>query len=153
MAANGLVERRATVARLKGAFPPVGDRVYKSAVPDDADLPRLPGGAVAAHIIVDFGAPVRSAQDRALANPELGQPHILPASIACVAGDADTAENVMAAVVNRLVDWKPSATADGWELKGGYGTSRPATGNTPTRFISALFLECTVNQGIEAPYL
>jgi hypothetical protein len=148
MAAHGLAERRNTVARLTNAIQPVGDRVYRSAVPDGEDIPRNGDGTVLPHIIIDFGAPVKAARDRNIANAELGQPHVLPANVLCVAGDADTADAVMAAVVNLLVDWAPSATSDPWEAKGGYGTNRPSTGNTPTRFGSGLFLECVVNQGV-----
>lgn len=147
MAAHGLEESRATIARLKNHITPVGSRVFESFIPDHAEIPRDASGAVLAHVVVDFGAPVKTVKDRVLGKPELGQPHILPANIACIAADADTARAVMAAVVNRVVDWAPSATADAWELKGGYGGNRAATSNTPTRAISGVFLECTVNNG------
>lgn len=145
MAANGNAERKATIVRAKGL---VGGRVYESALPDDTNPPRSADGRIAPHIILDFGAPVRSARDRNIANPEKGQPHVLPVNAACIAGDAGTAGDVAAALFDLLVDWAPSATSDAFEAKGGYGTNRPATGNTPSRFVSGLFLESVVNQGV-----
>ncbi|WP_406245795.1 hypothetical protein ACI7YT_12195 [Microbacterium sp. M] len=149
MAAHGLAERRATLARLKTIN---AGRAWQGSVDDDYEVPREPGtGKVLPHTIVDFGAPVRSSRDRNLTNPEKGQPHILPANIACVAGDYDSAQVLMAAVFDLLVDWAPSSTSDPWESKGGYGSRRAATANTPTRHIEGLFLEDVVNQGIDAP--
>jgi hypothetical protein len=142
MPANGLAERRATVARAKTL---VGGRVYESALPDDANPPRSSDGKIAPHIILDFGAPVRSMRDRVLANPEKGQPHVLPLNAACVAGDADTASVVMASLFDLLVDWAPTSASDPFEAQGGYGGNRPATGNTPTRFISGAFFQAVVN--------
>lgn len=142
MAAHGDDEIQATITRVKTL---VGGRVYESALPDDENPPRAADGKVAPHIILDFGATVRSTRDRNLATPEKGQPHVLPLNAACVAGDAATARSVRKALFNLLLDWKPSETADAWEAKGGYGGNRPATGNTPTRFISGSFFESTVN--------
>lgn len=146
MAAHGLAERRATLARLKTL---VGGRVWQGSVDDDVEIPRDTSDKVLPHIVVSFGAPVRSARDRNLANLDKGQPHILPASIACVAGDADAAQVVMAAVFDLLVDWAPSETSDMWESKNGYSASRDATANTPSRRISGIFLETVVNHGVD----
>lgn len=145
MAAHGLQERQATVARAKTL---VGGRVFQSAVPDDQQVPRSPDGKVLAHIVLDFGAPVRSMRDRNLTNPEQGQPHVLPLNAACIAGDPETASKVMAALFDLLIDWAPSATSDAYEALGGYGANRPATGSTPTRFIEGLFFQAVVNQGV-----
>lgn len=148
MAAHGLEERRSTLARLKTIN---GGRAFQGSLADDYEVPRDADNRVAAHIIIDFGAPVKTARDRNLANAEQGQPHVLPANIACVAGDADSSQVLMAAVFKLLVDWAPSDTADPWEAKGGYGTRRPATQAVPTRYVDGLFLETTVNQGIQTP--
>jgi len=115
MAANGLAERRATLARVKTL---VGGRVWESALPDDQTVPIGPDGKVKPYIVLDFGAPVRVMSDRMLANPEKGQPHTLPLNAACIAGDADSAAAVAAALFDLLVDWAPSATADPFEAKG-----------------------------------
>jgi hypothetical protein len=149
VAGHGLEERRATLARVKAL---VGGRVYESALPDDANPPRSSDGKIAPHIILDFGAPVRSARDRNLSNPEKGQPHVLPVNAACIAGDADAASVVSAALFDLLVDWAPSETSDPYEAKGGYGGKRPATGNTPTRYVSGSFFECVTNQGVDGPF-
>ena len=142
MAADGSAEIDATIARAKTL---VGGRVYESALPDDENPPRTADGRIAPYIILSFGATVRSLRDRILANAEKGQPHVLPLNAACIAGDAATARAVKTALFNLLVDWAPSGSADAWEAKGGYGGNRPATGNTPTRFISGSFYESVVN--------
>ena len=142
MAANGLSERRATLARMKTIN---GGRAWQGTVDDDYEIPRDADGRVLPHAIIDFGAPVRSTFDRNLAHMEKGQPHILPANIAIVAGDPDAAQVTMAAYFDLLLDWKPSTTADPWEAKGGYGSRRPSTSSVPTRYIEGLFLETSVN--------
>ncbi len=147
MTADGNAEIEATLARAKTL---VGGRVFESALPDDADPPHTADGKIAAHIILDFGAPVRSTRDRNIANPEKGQPHVLPLNAACVAGDAATARKTKKALLDLLLDWQPSFTSDAYEALGGYGTNRPATGNTPSRFISGLFLQAVVNQNPDA---
>ncbi|WP_217182699.1 hypothetical protein [Streptomyces sp. AC495_CC817] len=148
MAAHGLEERRATLAKLQTIN---SGRAFQGSLDDAYEVPRDPSsGRALPHVIVDFGAPVRTARDRNLAKREQGQPHVLPANIACVAGNADDAQLLMAAVFTLLVDWEPSATSDAWEAKGGYGTRRPATQSTPTRFVEGLFLEAVTNQGIDA---
>ena len=148
MAAHGLDERRATLTRLKTIN---NGLAWQGSVWDDYELPRSASGRIAAHAIIDFGAPVKTARDRNLANREKGQPHILPANVAIVAGTPDDAQALMAEVFNLLVDWSPSVTADSWEAKGGYGTRRPGTNATPVRYVEGLFLECVVNQGISQP--
>lgn len=147
MSADGVLERRATITRLKTL---VGGRVWKGTIPDEEEPARIldASGKVKPHIIVDFGAPVRTTRDRTLALGEKGQPHLLPVNVACIAGDADSAEDVMKAVFDLLVDWAPSDTADPFEAQGGYGGRRNATANTPTRFIEGLFLQAAVNQGL-----
>lgn len=144
MAADGLIERRATLARLKTL---VGGRVWQGSIDDDTQIPRDSAGRVLPHIVVNFGAPVRTTRDRVLANGEKGQPHVLPANIACVAGDYDSAQTVMAAVMDLLLDWRPSATSDAYEAKGGYGTRRDSTEASPSRRIEGLFLEAVINSG------
>lgn len=143
MAAHGLEERRSTLTRLKTIN---GGLAWQGSVDDDYIIPRDKDGRVAVHVVVDFGTPVKTARDRNLAHREKGQPHILPANIAIVAGDPGAAQDAMAAVFDLLVDWEPSKTADAWEAKGGYGSRRPATGAHPTRYLEGLFLECVVNQ-------
>lgn len=153
MAAHGLAERKATVARLKeipGVIQPdESPLVWQGSVEDDKMIPRDGAGKVFPYIVIDFGAPVRSTRDRNLTNAEQGQPHVLPASVACIAGTAEDAQELMASVFEMLVDWKPSATADPWESQGGYGTRQPSTGSTPTRFIEGLFLQTVVNHGVD----
>lgn len=146
MPAHGLPERRTTLARLRTIN---AGRCWQGSVDDDYDIPRDADGRVIPHGVIDFGAPVKSARDRNLTNAEKGQPHVLPGSLAIVAGDPDEAQTLMAAYFDLLIDWAPSASADPWEAKGGYGSRRPATSNTPTRFIEGLFLECVVNQGVD----
>lgn len=147
MSAHGLAERRATLARLQAI---TWLKTWQGSVDDDDQIPREEGtGRVLPYVVVDFGAPVKSTRDRNIANPEKGQPHVLPANIACVGGNADDAQAVMAAVFESLVDWAPSATADAWEAKGGYGSRRSSTASTPTRYLEGLFLESVVNQGVD----
>lgn len=146
MPAHGLPERRATLARLKTIN---GGRAWQGSVDDDAIIPPQQDGKIMAYAVISFGAPVKTKRDRNLTNAELGQPHILTASVACVAGDADDAQNLMADVIDLLVDWAPSESSDAFEAKGGFGSRRPATNNTPTRFIEGIFLETTVNQGVD----
>lgn len=146
MAAHGLEERRATLAKLKTIN---AGRAFQGSLDDDYEVPRDLSGKVLPHAIIDFGAPVKTARDRNLAYREQGQPHVLPANIACIAGNADDAQALMATVFALLVDWAPSDTSDSWEAKGGYGTRRPSTSSTPTRFVEGLFLEATVNQGLQ----
>lgn len=148
MAAHGLEERRATLARMKTIN---AGRAWQGSVDDDYEIPRDTSGRVLPHAIIDFGAPVKTARDRNLANREKGQPHVLPANIAIVAGDPDAAQVTMAAYFDLLVDWAPSDTADSWEAKGGYGSRRAATDSTPSRIIEGMFLETVVNQGISQP--
>lgn len=146
MSAYGLEERRSTLERAKTL---AGGRVWQGSIADDYDIPRL-DGAVLPHAIVDFSAPVKSAQDRVLANGEKGQPHILWATVSCVAGNAEEAQVLAAAVLDLFLDWKPSDSADPYEAKGGFGTRRPKTGSTPSRYIEGIYLETTVNQGAVA---
>lgn len=147
MAAHGLDERRATLAKMKTIN---GGRAWQGSVDDSYEVPRDSAGRILPHAIVDFGAPVKTARDRNLAFREKGQPHVLPANIAIVAGDPDAAQVTMAAYFDLLVDWEPSETADAWEAKGGYGTRRPSTSSVPTRHIEGMFLESVVNQGLPA---
>jgi hypothetical protein len=142
MSAYGLAERRATLARIKGINQ---GRAWQGSVLDAYEIPRDPSGRVLPHTIVDFGAPVRSTRDRNLAYSEAKQPHILPVSIACIAGDYDSAQTLAEAVFNLLLDWAPTSASDPYEAKGGYGTRRAATEATPTRYIDGLFLETTLN--------
>lgn len=147
MAVHGLAERRATLTKLQTIN---AGRAWQGSVWDEYEIPRDPSGRILAHAIVDFGAPVKAARDRILAFREKGQPHILPANIACIAGTPDDAQALMAAVVDLLLDWAPSETSDSWEMKGGYGTRRSSTASVPTRFVEGLFLETAVNQGAES---
>lgn len=143
MAADGDAEIEATITRAKTL---VGGRVWEGFVPDrDAALTHDANGAVVPHIILDFGASVRSAKDRHLSGPDLDQPHVLPLNAACIAGDMATARAVSKALFNLLVDWAPSATSDPWEAQGGYGSANPATANTPSRAIRGGFFSTTVN--------
>lgn len=144
MAAHGLEERRATLSRLKTIN---AGRAWQGSVWDDYEIPRDTSGRILPHAIIDFGAPVKTARDRNLAASEKGQPHVLPGNLAIVAGTPDDAQALMAQIFELLVDWAPSATSDAWEAKGGYGTRRPATGLTPTRFVEGIFLEAVVNNG------
>lgn len=146
MAADGDVEIENTLERLETL---VEGRVYESAVPDSVQIPTR-NGKVLPYIVVDFGATVRSLRDRNIANPEKGQPHVLPVNIACIAGTARAARKTRKDVMDLLLDWRPSETADAYEAKGGYGTNRPATGNTPTRFVSGSFFESVINQGVDS---
>ncbi|MBT2484861.1 MULTISPECIES: hypothetical protein [unclassified Microbacterium] len=147
MAAHGLQERRNTLAKLKTIN---GGRAWQGSVDDEAIIPRhTEDGSVMAYAVITFGAPVKTKRDRNLTNSELGQPHVLGATIACVAGDPDDAQDLMADVIELLVDWKPSESADAYEAKGGFGSRRPATENVPTRYIEGLYLETTVNQGVD----
>lgn len=141
----GLTERRATLARIKAGV--AGGRVWQGAVPDEVGLPRDTDGRIAPHVVIDFGAPVATTAERNLALPDAQQPYALPANVACIAGDADAAQALAAEVFGLLVDWQASSSADPWEAKGGYGTRRPATENTPTRYIEGLFMQCSVNMG------
>lgn len=143
MAAHGLEERRATLARMKTINRGLA---FQGSVEDDYELPRDESGRVAPHAVVSFGTPVKTARDRTLSKPELGQPHVLPATITLIAGDYDAAQELMAAYVELLVDWAPSDSSDAWELKGGFGTRRNGTDNTPSRFLEILYLETAVNQ-------
>lgn len=146
--AHGINERRSTVARLTTL---AGGRVWKGSVDDDDDLPReWITGRVRPHIVVRFGAPVRSSKERNLTNGDLQQPHILSGTVYCVAGNVDDAEELMAAVVETLVDWAPSPSSDPWEASNGFGAKRSQTANTPTRYIEAVFITTTVNLGVEA---
>lgn len=145
MAASGIDERRATLARLKTL---AGGRVWQGVVDDEAAIPRTKEGKIYRHAVIDFGAPIRSLRERNLTNPDLRQPHILSATVACIAGTADDAQALMDDVVNMLVDWAPSGTSDPWELKNGYGGYRQGTSAIPSRFIQVIFLETTVNLGI-----
>lgn len=147
MAAHGLEERRATLAKMKTINQ---GRAHQGSVEDDTLLKRDADGKVIPYAVVAFGTPVKTARDRNLAKRELGQPHVLPATISLIAGDFDAAQVLMAAFVELLVDWAPSDSSDAWELKGGFGTRRNATDNTPSRYIEVLYLETVVNQNIEA---
>ena len=146
MSAHGLQERRNTLARIKTIN---GGRAWQGSVDDAARIPRHPDGTVMAHVVLNFGAPVKTKRERNLTNGDLGQPHVLPATISCVGADADEAQELMADMVELLVDWKPSESADPFEAKGGFGSRRNATDNTPSRYIEGLYLETTVNQGVD----
>lgn len=145
MTAYGLEERRATLARIKTIN---AGRAWQGSVLDDYEIPRDPSGRVLPHAVIAFGAPVRTARDRNLAYGEKNQPHILPLGVTCVAGDYDSAQALAAAIHNLLLDWAPSDSADPFEAKGGYGSRRPSTANTPTRYLEGLHFETAVNQGI-----
>lgn len=142
MAAHGLAERRATLAKMKTIN---AGRVWQGTIPDDEDVPRDTAGRVLPHAVIDFGAPVQLARDRNLAYGEKRQPHALPGVVTCIAGTADDAQALMAAYFDLLIEWKPSLGADPWEAKGGYGSKRPATESTPTRYMEVLFLEAGIN--------
>jgi len=145
MTAYGLEERRATLARIKTIN---AGRAWQGSVLDDYEIPRDASGRVLPHTVVDFGAPVRTARDRNLAYTEKHQPHVLPVSVTCIAGDYDSAQILAAAMHDLLLDWAPSDSADAYESKGGYGSRRPSTENVPTRYLEGLFLESVINQGI-----
>ena len=147
MAAHGLEERRATLARMKTIN---AGRAHQGSVEDATFLTRDDDGRVNPYAVVDFGTPVKTARDRTLAKRELGQPHVLPATVSLIAGDYDAAQVLMADYVELLVDWAPSDSSDSWELKGGFGTRRNATDNTPSRYIEVLYLETVVNQAVNA---
>lgn len=147
--AHGLVERKATKRRIEDTL--VSGRVWQGSVDDDDNVPREEGtGRVLPHIVIRYNAPVRSSRERNLTNGDLGQPHILSGTFHCVAGSAEDAQELMAALVETIVDWAPSAHSDPWRLSNGFGARRPATANTPTRFIEALFGETTVNLGVDS---
>ena len=147
MAAHGLQARRSTLAKMKTIN---AGRAFQGSVEDETIIPRDTSGRVLPYAVVDFGTPVKTARDRNLANREKGQPHALPATISLIAGDFDAAQTLMAAYVDLLLDWAPSDSSDSWELKGGWGTRRNATDNTPSRYIEILYWETVVNQNIVA---
>lgn len=146
MAASGLAERRATLARLKTIN---AGRAWQGSIDDEAQIPRMADGKIYPHAVIDFGAPIRSMRERNLTNGDLKQPHLLYSNIACVAGTAEQAQQLLDAIIELLVDWAPSDTSDPWHLEGGFGDRRAATGNIPTRHISGIFLETTVNLGVD----
>lgn len=143
MSAFGLEERRATLARIQTIN---AGRAWLGSVADDYQVPREEGsGRILPHTVISFGAPVKTSRDRNMAYGEKHQPHILWAQIACVAGDADAAQALAAAVHDLLLDWAPSENSDPYESTGGFGTRRPSTEATPTRYIEGLHLEAVVN--------
>lgn len=145
--AHGLVERASTKRRLESL---AGGRVWQGTVDDDDIIQRFPDAKTKPYIVVQFGAPIRTTRERNLTNGDLGQPHIQTATVSCVAGDYDSAQQLMGAVVETLVDWAPSDFSDPWRLEGGFGNRRARTSNTPTRFIEGLFLTTTINLGVDA---
>lgn len=145
MSAFGLEERIATLARIKTVN---AGRAWQGSVLDDYEVPRFPDGKPYPYTVVDFGSPVRSMRDRNLAYGEKYQPHVLPVSVTCIAGDYEKAQALAATIHDLLLDWAPSDSADPFESKGGYGTRRPSTENVPTRYLEGLFFETTVNHGI-----
>lgn len=142
MAADADAEIEATLTRLKTL---VGGNVFETALPDDANPPRNPNGSIAPHIIAIFGAAVRSTRDRILSAGEVSQPHTLPLNLVCVAGTASAARKTAKDATALLLDWAPSASSDTYRAEGGYGGSRAATTNSPSRFVRGVFLETTVN--------
>ena len=75
MAAHGLAERRATLAKMKTIN---AGRVWQGTIPDDEDVPRDDDGRVLPHAVIDFGAPVQLARDRNLAYGEKGAGSDIP---------------------------------------------------------------------------
>lgn len=147
MTADGIAERRATVAKIE-TIPNL--TVWVGAAPDAWDPPRDADERVLPYVVIDFGAPVRTQKERGLGLGEKGQPHILTANVACISGDADWSMDLMKAIFDLLVDWRPSDTSDPYDAQGGYGSQRTATERRPAQFIEGLFLQTTVNQGLPA---
>lgn len=140
MAADGDAEIEATLARLNTL---AGGRIFETALSDDSDV--VLSGEVRPHVILDFGATVRTGRDRILAASEPNQPHILPVNAACIAGSAADARKLARGVMGLLLGWSPSADSDPYRAEGGYGAQRVATANTPTRFVRGIFFETTLN--------
>lgn len=145
MSADGIAERRATIARIK-TIPNL--IVWSGSAPDEWKPPRTPDGKVIPYVVVDFGAPIRTTRDRSIAYGEKGQPHLLVGNIACISGVQEWSEDLMAQVFDLVIDWRPSDTADPFEAQGGYGSRRAATDHTPSQFIEGLFVQTAVNQGL-----
>lgn len=140
MAADADIEIEATLAQLATL---AGGRVFETAVTDETAVTL--NGKVLAHIIVDFGETVRTRRDRILSTGEVNQPHILPVNVACIAGSASAARKLAKGVIGLLLDWAPSASSTGFVKEGGYGGSRSATANTPSRFVRGVFFEAWIN--------
>lgn len=144
MTADGIVERRNTVTRVES----LGVVVHVGEAPDNWEPPRDASNRVLPYVILDFGAPIRTVQDRSIGLSEQEQPHLLTVNAACISGVRSWSEDLMKAVFAILVDWRPSESADPFTAQGGYGTRLAASGNVPSRPVEGLYLETSVNQSL-----
>lgn len=136
---DSLAESRAITARL---FTLAEARVYRT---PPTPLESYVDGSIKPYIHVSFSTPVPMAAGRSIGH-ETTQPFLLPVSIACVAAEAETVEDLAAEVFGRLLGWSPTVNNSS-PLKGGGGTSYSTTDRNAAviRETKILRFECIIN--------
>jgi hypothetical protein len=139
-------EERARIMTTLGTL--AGGRVWKTAVPDHIGIPRDEDGKVVPYLVVKFSRPFSSTQGRSIAGGEKAQPHIMTFTVIAYAGDADSAEELIAEVQLRLVDLMASDSSTPIRSTGGFSFGESETGSKPTRFYEAGWFRTTLNLSI-----
>lgn len=145
MTFDGARERAYILASGTGVGAFAGGRVYPTGVPDDEDLERFADGKVKPYLIMSFSTPFANSRDRGVSGGERAQPHTMPFMATAIAGDADSAFKLIAAVQNRLVGVQPHPAATEIKATGGFSTSERDSTSRPTRFKEIAWFTTIVN--------
>ena len=132
MAIDGAAER-AFIMSAAGIGSFAGGRVWKTAVPDDVELPRDTAGRVRPYVIVRFSTPFAATRGRAIAGGEQSQPHIMSFTVTAYAGDADSADLTLSAVQNKLVGLIMPNCGE-IKANGGFSFPESDTSSKPSRY-------------------
>ena len=146
MSVDGILERKAVMARLKTL---AGGRVFKG-VPDDETHKRFEDGSIKLYFVVLFSVPEPMVMGRSMTGGDSETPHSFVITVTAYADDADTAEQGAVAVRGLLRDWSPNAaTATPFSGLGGYITNNSDARKKPTRFSEGSHFTCEINLGAD----
>lgn len=142
---TGQTERDYIMSASTGIGALAGGRVFKTAVPDEENLPRLADGKIKPYLVVTFQSPFSGSQGRSVAGGEQKQPHIMSGMAVSFAGDPDSAEALDNAVKRKLVGLIPSSGATPIRLVGGFSYDNSDTSSKPTRFAAGTWFKFHMN--------
>jgi hypothetical protein len=148
MADNTGVAERAFILSPEALGALAGGRVYKTQAPDSSKLARKDDDTVKPYLVVTFQTPSAAAGGRSIGVNESRQPHLMGITVAAYAGDAESAEALMAAVIRTLVGTNPSDTAGEIKLAAGQSFTAADNGSRPTRFGEWAIFKVYINLGI-----
>ena len=142
---TGRTERAYILSPVTGIGALAGGRLYKTAVPDGVDLPRLPDGRVKPYLVVTFQSPSSASRGRSIDGGEWIQPHIMGGMIVSYAGDADSAQELDDAVRLKLTGQRPSSGASKIRFVGGFERGSSDSTSKPTRFAVGSWFSFQIN--------